>query len=110
MEEDCQKYIKIVYKSEPIGPEKIVLQLTTFDFDKYKKDNELKKQKKIKVFQFDHSMAKDNPPLIKTFIDQEIFNENKKLMEIIEKQQHQIEDLLMQVATPKLTMRKFIDL
>lgn len=30
-----EKYIKIVYESEPIGKEKIILYLTTFDIDKY---------------------------------------------------------------------------
>ena len=33
-----EKYIKIVYESEPIGPERIILYLTTFDIDKYNKD------------------------------------------------------------------------
>jgi len=36
------KYVKIVYQSKPIGPEKIILYLTTFDIDKYSKDLERK--------------------------------------------------------------------
>lgn len=42
------KYIKIVYQSEPVGPEKIILYLTSFDIDKYNQDLE-KKQFAIEV-------------------------------------------------------------
>lgn len=42
------EYIKIVYESEPIGPEHIVLYLTTFDIDKYNKDLN-KKEVAIKI-------------------------------------------------------------
>ena len=38
-----EKYIKIVYESEPIGPERIILYLTTFDIDKYNKDLQKKR-------------------------------------------------------------------
>ena len=37
------KYIKVVYESEPIGTEKIILYLTTFDIDKYNHDLEEKR-------------------------------------------------------------------
>lgn len=36
------KYVKITYQSEPIGPEKIVLYLTTFDLEAYERDEKLK--------------------------------------------------------------------
>lgn len=36
-------YIKVVYRSNPIGKEEIILQLTTFDLEKFEKDEELKK-------------------------------------------------------------------
>ena len=36
------KYVKIIYKSEPIGKEKIVLYLTSFDDKAYKRDEKLK--------------------------------------------------------------------
>lgn len=36
-------YIKVVYRSNPIGKEGIVLEITTFDLEKFKKDEELKK-------------------------------------------------------------------
>ena len=38
-----EKYIKIVYQSEPIGVEGIILYLTTFDIDKYNKDLQKKR-------------------------------------------------------------------
>lgn len=50
------KYTKITYQSEPIGKEKIVLQLTTFDLEAFKKDEKLIKipqQRKAIVFEFD---------------------------------------------------------
>lgn len=37
------KYTKIVYQTNPIGPEKIILYLTTFDIEKFKEDESLKK-------------------------------------------------------------------
>lgn len=36
-------YVKVVYRSYPIGKEGIVLEITTFDLEKFKKDEELKK-------------------------------------------------------------------
>lgn len=37
------KYAKVVYESEPIGKEKIVLCLTTFDLETFDKDQTLEK-------------------------------------------------------------------
>lgn len=37
------KYIKVIYQTEPIGPEKIILELTTFDWEAFNKDEEEKK-------------------------------------------------------------------
>lgn len=37
------KYTKVVYQTEPIGKEKIVLYLTTFDIEAFKKDEKLNK-------------------------------------------------------------------
>lgn len=36
------KYVKVVYQSEPIGKEHIILYLTTFDIDRYNHDLEKK--------------------------------------------------------------------
>lgn len=37
------KYSKIVYQSDPIGKEKIILYLTTFDVEAFEKDEKLEK-------------------------------------------------------------------
>lgn len=37
------KYVKIAYQSEPIGKEKIILYLTTFDLETFEKDQKLEK-------------------------------------------------------------------
>lgn len=52
------KYIKVTYQSKPIGEEKIILYLTTFDYEGYKRDQELKTQTfsfPIKSFKFNES-------------------------------------------------------
>ena len=36
------KYVKIVYQTEPIGSDKIILYLTTFDLEAYERDEKLK--------------------------------------------------------------------
>lgn len=36
-------YVKIVYESSPIGKEKIILRLTTFDIERFNEDEKLKK-------------------------------------------------------------------
>ena len=42
------KYVKIIYQTEPIGEHKIILYLTTFDLEAYKKDHEVKYKREIK--------------------------------------------------------------
>ena len=37
------KYVKVVYRSQPIGKEEIVLELTTFDLEAFKRDEQLEK-------------------------------------------------------------------
>ena len=36
------KYVKVIYTSEPIGKEKIILELTTFDYEAFERDEKLK--------------------------------------------------------------------
>ena len=43
-------YVKITYQTPPIGPSKIVLYLTTFDIEKYKKDQEVATKTQSLVF------------------------------------------------------------
>lgn len=44
-------YVKITYETPPIGPSEIVLYLTTFDIEKYKKDQEIETKTKTLVFE-----------------------------------------------------------
>lgn len=92
------KYIKVVYQSKPIGKEGIVLELTTFDVEKYEKDQKLQKIKKYALIEkpketgnFIYDSEKQN--YIKDFLNNKIVEENKNLMEIIERQQEQIDQL-----------------
>ena len=41
-------YVKIVYQTPPIGERKIILYLTTFDLEAYKKDHEIKYKREVK--------------------------------------------------------------
>lgn len=41
------KYVKIVYQTEPIGKEKIILYLTTFDKEAFEKDQEIERETAI---------------------------------------------------------------
>ena len=63
------KYVKIVYQTEPIGEEKIILYLTTFDTEAYERDQNLKeipqKTEAISVV-FDKEDIK-HPDFIKRF-------------------------------------------
>lgn len=48
------KYAKIVYESDPIGVERIVLVLTTFDIEKYNEDQRLLEMpKKYECMQYE---------------------------------------------------------
>lgn len=93
------KYIKVVYRSEPIGKEGIVLELTTFDKEKYEKDQKLQKVKKIAYVPVPKEriangiITNETQQCIKEYLTERVAEENKKLMEIIENQQKQIEQL-----------------
>lgn len=61
------KYTKVVYQSEPIGKEKIILYLTTFDLETFKNDEKLEKipeQRKAIAFEFNKSEILNNPNLV----------------------------------------------
>ena len=59
------KYVKIVFQSEPIGKDKIILYLTTFDKEAFEKDQLLEK-KQARVFEFEKSDL-TNPDFIYMF-------------------------------------------
>ena len=59
------KYSKVVYESNPIGKEKIILYLTTFDIEAFEKDQSLEKipTKTIaKTFDIPKSIIGDDTP------------------------------------------------
>ena len=105
-----EEYIKIVYQTPPIGKEGIILELTTFDIEKYNKDKELEKIKKYEFIPTpegtnDSIYGFETRQLIKKYINKKIIDENAELMKIIERQQQQIANLIMNTATPKLTLK-----
>lgn len=61
-------YIKVVYQTEPIGAENIILYLTTFDIDKYNHDLE-KKEFGIKVY-IDSEIPKRNNMSMNEFLEE----------------------------------------
>lgn len=59
-------YVKISYESQPIGPDKIVLYLTTFDMERYEKEQIL--EKKVERVEIDTSIAPIVNPLDSTYV------------------------------------------
>ena len=53
------KYVKIVYQTPPIGPDKIVLYLTTFDKEAFERDQQLKPIEEKMVFEVDKYDIRD---------------------------------------------------
>ena len=61
------KYTKVVYQSKPIGKERIVLYLTTFDLEAFEEDEKLDKipeREDVLVFEFEKEDLLNNPNLI----------------------------------------------
>lgn len=64
------KYTKVVYQSDPIGKERIVLYLTTFDLEAFERDEKLEKipeKKQAIAFEFDRTDILNNPSLVNEF-------------------------------------------
>jgi hypothetical protein len=83
------KYTKVTYQSEPIGKERIVLYLTTFDLEAFKKDEKLEKiptQRKAIAFEFNRADLLNNPNLA-----EEMNNKFEKLFK--ETYQKQLEEM-----------------
>ena len=51
------KYIKIVYESSPIGVERIVLYLTTFDLKRYERDKKLEEKRFAQRIELNNAIA-----------------------------------------------------
>lgn len=61
------KYTKVVYQSNPIGKDRIVLYLTTFDLEAFEKDENLEKipeREDVIGFQFNKEDFLNNPNFI----------------------------------------------
>lgn len=64
---NIENYTKITYESNPIGKERIILQLTTFDLETFKNDEKLEKiplKKKDIAIEFDRVELLNNPNLV----------------------------------------------
>ena len=93
------KYTKVVYQSDPIGEEKIVLYLTTFDIEAFKKDEQMQhipEQRVAKVIQFE--IQDINQPNFIEILEKEI---NNLIKETYSKQ---LEDMKNCIET----QRKFV--
>ena len=83
------KYTKITYQSDPIGKGRIVLYLTTFDLEAFKKDEKLEKiptQRKAIAFKFNRADLLNNPNLA-----EEMNNKFEKMFK--ETYQKQLEEM-----------------
>lgn len=96
------KYTKIVYQSDPIGKEKIILYLTTFDLETFEKDEKLEKipTKKIaKIFDLPKSYNDNSCVIVqKNMCEQEMF---RKIIEkfIVETYDEQLEQMQKCIET-----------
>lgn len=66
-------YVKITYETPPIGPSKIVLYLTTFDIEKYKKDQEVETKTKSLVFEEPDNRGYNSFADIRNSLDNRIY-------------------------------------
>ena len=51
------KYVKVVYESSPIGVERIVLYLTTFDLKRYEQDQKLEERRFAQRIELNNAIA-----------------------------------------------------
>ena len=51
------KYVKVVYESSPMGVERIVLYLTTFDLKRYEQDQKLEEKQFAQRIELNNAIA-----------------------------------------------------
>ena len=120
------KYAKIVYESDPIGKEKIVLVLTTFDIEKYNEDQrllEMPKKYECKQHEIPNYVLSDKRELqlylndlesrINAFINNKYEYEIERMKKEIEyyRRQSQLAELECQrkiIVTDALERRKYV--
>lgn len=83
------KYVRVVYQSEPIGKERIILYLTTFDKETFERDNlfQLKEEKIIHEFEREELNRPD-------FIEMFERNLNTMVKNIYEEKLKEIESII----------------
>lgn len=82
-------YVKIVYQSEPIGKERIILYLTTFDKEAFDRDNIIKTKQEKKVIEF--STEEFNRP---DFVKMMEKNINTMVKNIYEDKINELEEII----------------
>lgn len=89
-----EKYIKVVYRTEPIGKRKIILELTSFDLEAYERDKKAKEisTKQVSYFIEQKEYLVDYPDreieyltnTVKRIVDKHYKREIEKLKAYIE--------------------------
>lgn len=82
-------YVKIVYQSEPIGKERIILYLTTFDKEAFDRDNIITTKQEKKVIEF--STEEFNRP---DFVEMMEKNINSMVKNIYEDKINELEEII----------------
>ena len=85
-----EQYIKTIYTSDTIGKEKIVLELTTFDLEKFKENEKLEKiptKRMAVVYSYNKSDLLNNPNMLQEQME-------KRFLEMFENTyKKQLEDM-----------------
>lgn len=95
------KYVKVVYESEPIGAEQIVLYLTTFDIEALKRDEELERRQAFGIYVEKEGLKNDDfIKHLEKMLEDRVDECYKKYMDelhgVIKSQNMVISDLLQQ--------------
>lgn len=102
------KYVKIVYQSEPIGKEKIILYLTTFDLEAFKRDETLEKiptKRVAKVLDLPQILYNDNSCTVqRNMYEQEMFRTivEKFVVETYDEQLREMQGYIEQIRKIKM--------
>lgn len=103
------KYAKIVYESEPIGKEKIVLVLTTFDIDKFNEDEKLLQiPKKVECMKYEiPKYALDNRDGLHNYLED---LESRTNAFIINRYENQIECMRRELEFRRAQVQSLMEL
>ena len=111
---EYEKYVKIVYQSEPIGKEKIILYLTAFDLEAFKKDEALEKiptKQVAKVIDLPQVLYDDNSCITmqRNRYEQEMFRTiiEKFIVETYDEQLRKMKDCIEQLRKIKIVPMEY---